>query len=237
MILAAGLGTRLGEMGRETPKALIDVAGRTLLERAAATLTEAGVDRLIVNVHHHAERIAEFIVATDLGAETVISVEEDRPLETGGGLLFARRLFRSGEPFFLYNVDILTDADLAAMHAAHGRSGALATLATGTRESSRRLLFDDDGLYGRVDDRRDLVLRAREPKGETRELAFGGIHVVSPAIFDLIEERGAFSILDPYLRLAGAGHRIDSWSIDGSLWMDVGTMERLERARRHFSDR
>jgi len=232
LILAAGLGTRLGEIGRETPKALIEVGGRTMLEHAAAILVRTGADRLIVNVHHHANRIRDFIEATDLGAETQVSVEPDQPLETGGALLHARALFRSEAPFLMYNVDILTDADLAAMYAAHVAGGSLATLATGTRPSSRRLLFDEIGLYGRTDDRRDLRIETRPVSGGTYERSFAGIHVVSPALIDLIEERGRFSILDPYLRLAGKGHRISGWSIDGRFWMDIGTPERLAEARR-----
>jgi MurNAc alpha-1-phosphate uridylyltransferase len=235
LILAAGLGTRLGEIGRDTPKALIEVGGFTMLEHAARTLTRAGADRLIVNVHHHADRITAFIESTKLGAETRISVETDRPLETGGALVHARAHFRGDAPFLLYNVDILTDADLAAMYAAHVAGGSLATLAVGTRPSRRRLLFDEIGLYGRTDERRDLRIEARPSSGDTHERSFAGIHVISPALLDLIEERGHFSILEPYLRLAGVGHRISEWSIDGSLWVDIGTPERLADARRVLS--
>lgn len=236
MILAAGLGTRLGDIGRDTPKALLEVGGATMLERAARTLVEAGAHRLIVNAHHHAERIAEFVVSTDLGAATVLSIEEERPLETGGGLLHARHLFTADEPFFLYNVDIVTDADLSVMYGEHCRGRSLASLATSGRASSRRLLFDDAGLFGRIDERTGLRVEARQPRGAIRERAFSGIHVVSPAIFELIEERGAFPILDPYVRLAGAGHRIDDRALDdGALWMDIGTPSRLDQARRHFS--
>jgi NDP-sugar pyrophosphorylase family protein len=117
------------------------------------------------------------------------------------------------------------------MYAAHVESAAVATLATSSRHSSRRLLFDDVGLYGRLDERRDLRIIARGPAGTTIDRAFAGIHVISPELLGLIEERGRFSILDPYLRLAAAGHRVASWSIDGRMWMDIGTPERLEAAR------
>jgi NDP-sugar pyrophosphorylase family protein len=232
MILAAGLGTRLGNIGRDTPKALIDVAGATMLEHAARTLVAAGADRLIINVHHHADRITEFVAVTDLHAEAVVSVETDQPLETGGGLWHARSHFRRDEPFFLYNVDIITDADLVAMRRAHSTTGAIATLATGSRESTRRILFDDHGLYGRTDEARDLRIEARPPRGRSMALAFAGIHVISPELFERIEERGSFSILDPYLRLAGEDERILPWSIDGCTWIDVGTPARLLEARR-----
>jgi NDP-sugar pyrophosphorylase family protein len=234
MILAAGLGTRLGEIGRETPKALIPIGGATMLEHAARAVIGAGADRLVINAHHHADGIREFVRTTDLGADVALSIEADQPLETGGGLLHAAAHLRRDAPFFMYNVDILTDADLAAMYAAHGESGAVATLATSSRDSSRRLLFDEVGLYGRLDERHGLRIASREPVGAGIERAFAGIHVISPELLDLIEERGRFSILDPYLRLAAAGHRVASWSIDGRMWMDIGTPERLEAARRRL---
>jgi NDP-sugar pyrophosphorylase family protein len=237
MILAAGLGTRLGDIGRDTPKALIEVGGATMLEHAARTLVLAGADRLIINVHHHAERIRAFVAATDLGADVTLSLEEEQPLETGGGLLKAVPHLRRDAPFFMYNVDILTDADLGGMLAAHAESGALATLATSSRQSQRRLLFDEAGLYGRIDERRDIRIEARPPAGETSALAFAGFHVISPVLIERITERGRFSILDPYLRLARDGARIGSWPIDGRMWMDIGTPERLERARLELRER
>ncbi len=112
MIFAAGLGTRLGELGRDTPKALIEIAGQTMLERTARALVAAGADRIVVNVHHHAARIERYIAEHDLGATVVVSREPERPLETGGGLLHARALFRGDRPLLLHNVDVITDADL-----------------------------------------------------------------------------------------------------------------------------
>ena len=231
MIFAAGLGTRLGILGQDTPKALLDVAGMTMLERAARVLRDAGADRIIVNVHHHADRIARFVQDVDLGVDVVLSFERERPLETGGGLLHARPLLRLDAPFFLHNVDVITDADLRALYEAHVRSGALATLAVNQRESTRRLLFDDGGLFGREDARKGERIEIRKPSGEVRALAFAGIHVVAPELLELITERGIFSILEPYLRLAREGHCIDPWSIDGALWREIGNPERLEAAR------
>jgi len=231
MILAAGLGTRLGPIGERLPKALIDVGGRPMIEHVARLLVEAGADRLIVNVHHHAELIRRFVDEHDLGAPVSISYEAERPLETGGGLLHARPLFRDHAAFFLANVDIVTNADLLAMYASHPENR-LATLATNARESTRRLLFDSAGLFGRVDLRSDTRIESRPPAGDIRAAAFAGIHVVSPSIFQLMTERGAFSILDPYLRLAASGHEIGEYDIGDVLWLEIGTPERLEQARR-----
>jgi NDP-sugar pyrophosphorylase family protein len=233
MLLAAGLGTRLRPLTDHTPKALVEVCGTAVLETVARRLIAAGADRLIVNVHHHAEQIRAHVgERAAWGVDVEFSPEPDAPLETGGGLLHARQLFRSDAPFFLHNADILSDLDLRAMYHAHtGADAPLATLAVMERPSSRRLLFDDLGLLGRIDEGRGIELRVREPVGAERELAFCGIHVIDPRIFPLLTEQGAFSILEPYLRLAGAGERILPHRIDGAEWLDIGKPEQLERAR------
>jgi NDP-sugar pyrophosphorylase family protein len=233
MILAAGLGTRLGARTRDTPKALIPVAGVPMLERVARRLIEAGADRLIINTHHHPEQISDFVAARDgFGVPVAFSPEPDRPLETGGGLLQARALLDGDEPFFLHNVDILTNLPLAALYETHLEAAPLATLAVMERKTSRYLLFDDSGLFGRVDEKKGLELRSREPHGEVYPLAFGGVHVISSEIFPLLTETGAFSILDPYLRLASAGYRILPFRVDDYAWMDIGKPEQLEEAER-----
>jgi NDP-sugar pyrophosphorylase family protein len=241
MILAAGLGTRLRPLTDETPKALITVGGVPMLERVAGRMVAAGVDRLIVNVHHHADQVVDFIGARGgFGVDVRISREPDRPLETGGGLARAREHFRGDGPFLLHNVDVITDADLAAMVAAHAEAAAaaspdhpvLATLAVQRRDARRFLRFDDAGLQARIDTRpgggEDA---ARGVRGEPVDRAFAGIHVISPEIFDHLDD-GVYSIIEPYLRLAGEGHRILPYDITGSLWLEVGDPDRLETARR-----
>lgn len=236
MILAAGLGTRLRPLTEETPKALVTVGGIPMLERIARRLTGAGVDRLIINIHHHADRIREFVDRRDgFGVDTRLAVEPGAPLETGGGLLNARDEFRLDAPFFLHNVDIICEMDLVDMYRAHEADDPLATLAVSGRDAGRVLRFDDAGLQARVDRATGAVEAERPPDGESRDLAFAGIHVVSPRIFDLMTERGAFSIIGPYLRLAGAGHRIRPYDIGRALWLEVGDPERLERARRFLT--
>jgi N-acetyl-alpha-D-muramate 1-phosphate uridylyltransferase len=232
MILAAGLGTRLGDIGRHTPKALVDVAGITAIERVARRLTQAGADRLIINVHHHADRIIEYIRSRDgFGVDVLFSHEKDAPLETGGGIMQARGLFRGDAPFFVHNVDVLCDADLAALYAAHCQDESadrprIATLAVSRRTTRRYLVFDDGCLRGRHD--------TDNPDGGApgEHLAFAGIHVIAPRFFDLVTERGAFSVLDVYLRLAGEGHRIAAHDIGDATWLEIGTPERLATARR-----
>jgi N-acetyl-alpha-D-muramate 1-phosphate uridylyltransferase len=233
MLLAAGLGTRLRPLTDHAPKALVDVGGLPILERVARRLIDAGADRLIVNVYHFGDQILDYVAKREgFGVQVLFSSEDPQPLETGGGLLQAAPLFRRDAPFFLHNADILTDLPLAEMYAAHRERDPLATLAVMERDSSRYLLFDDLGLFGRADEKKGIRLEARAPQGEVRRLAFGGVHVISPDLLDLLTESGAFSILDPYLRLAGEGRRILPFRIDGAYWSDIGKPEQLEEARR-----
>lgn len=235
MILAAGRGTRLGPLTETTPKPLIEVGGKTLLEWVARRLVDAGADRLIVNVHHHAERIERHLAALDLGVELLISREVERPLETGGGVLHASLLFSRDAPFLLHNADVISEIDLGALIAAQRGSGALATLAVHERKTSRFLLFDEEGLLGWENVATGKSETAREARGEVRRFGFAGIHAIDPRFLDLVEERGVFSIVTPYLRLSAAGERILPLDVTGARWIEIGTPERLDAARRAMS--
>ena len=233
MILAAGLGTRLRPLTDHTPKALIEIGGVSILEQIARRLAAAGVDRIIVNAHRHPDQVeaAADRLARELGVDVKVSLEAEAPLETGGGLAHAESFFRKGGSFFLYNGDIVTDIDLAGLLAAHQATGALATLAVGRRETTRRLLFDRKGLVGWENAATGRRERCREPVEEIEAWPFAGIHVISPEIFGLITEKGAFSILDLYLRLSAEGHRILPHDVSQVLWLEIGDPERLARAR------
>ena len=237
MIFAAGRGTRLGALGESCPKALIEVGGQTMLERTVRSVTAAGAERIVVNVHHHAEAIERFIASHDLGVEIRVSREIEHPLETGGGLLQARDLLGHDAPLLLHNVDVICDAALGPLCASLESSGALAVLAMQPRTSRRRLLFDDAGLYGREDQGKGIRTEIRTPRGPTRALAFTGIHAVAPRLLDMITERGVFSIVDVYLRLAAEGHSIQAWSLPEGTWMEIGSPERLAEARERLERR
>ncbi len=231
MILAAGLGTRLRPLTDRLPKALVEVGGVPVLERNARRLVAAGADRLIINVHPFADAIRAHVAAADgYGAEVHIAHEVEAPLETGGGLLAARAHFREDAPFFIHNADVFTDLDLDALHAAHPADDALVTLATMERDSPRGLLFDDHGLLGHVNDAAGTRTQVRDAVGAVQRLAFACVHVVEPAIFDRINERGRFGIFEPYLRLAAEGARIRPHRVDGCTWVDIGRPEQLARA-------
>jgi len=237
MILAAGLGTRLRPLTDDVPKALIEVGGSTMLERTARRLIAAGADRIIMNVHHHAGQVVKAVEGLRqeyAGVEFLVSEEADSPLETGGGVAAAAALFRRGEAFLIHNVDVLSDLDLEVMRDFHSKSGAFATLAVWKRETSRYLLFDEQGLVGREDLRTGKATIARAPIGPVERLAFGGIHVVEPDILDRFTETGAFSIIETYLRLVSEGETVLPFRAGGSEWMDIGSPERLTRAREAY---
>jgi mannose-1-phosphate guanylyltransferase len=235
MILAAGLGTRLRPLTNDLPKALVELAGRTLLEITIARLRAAGVTEVIVNTHHYADLVHDFLRTRDFGMRIEISREEIL-LDTGGGLKLAEWFFREpglgrwgGDPFILHNVDILTNIDLAAMLRLHGEQNALAVVATQDRPTSRPLLFDEQcNLCGRIigAGEREMVRPVESPT----PLAFNGIHVLSPRIFDLMTEEGAFSIIPTYLRLAAAGESIRCYRADEFYWRDLGRPEHLDQA-------
>ncbi len=233
MILAAGLGTRLRPLTEHTPKLLIEVAGATVLEHVAQRLIAAGADRIIVNTHHLAEQIEQFARERwVLDAELVLSHEAERPLGTGGGLRHAAALFRRDAPFLLHVGDAIAELDFTGLLAAQQRSRALATLAVHDRGSSRCLLFDHRGLYGRDNRIEDWSKTIRPPEGEVRRWSFAGVHVVSPEIFERFTETPPFDIIDAYLRMAREGEEIDAFDVTGSRWLEIGNPQRLEEARR-----
>lgn len=235
LLFAAGLGTRLRPRTDHVPKALIPVAGMTMLERTARRAIAGGADRLIINVHPHAGQIEAFVEAHHgFGVDVVFSREAEHPLETGGGLLHAAALLRRDGPVLLHNTDIITDFPLSRLLAAHAAAGAMATLAVNRRSASRYLLFDDGGLLGHRDSRTGVERRSREALGAVQHLAFCGVHVIRPTLPDHITEHGAFSIIEVYLRLAAEGERIAAHDIGSALWLDIGTPARLEEAEKRL---
>ena len=234
LLFAAGLGTRLRPLTNNIPKALVPVAGVPMLERVATRVIAAGADRIVINTHHFADRIEEFVAArNDFGVTVVFSPEPDGPFETGGGLLHAAPLLRADSHCIIHNTDIITDFDLRDMCAVHERTEALATLAVNRRSGSARyVLFDDDGLCGLGNDDTGYVRTAREPRGEPRKFGFCGVQVIAPGFADLISERGKFGIFELYMRLAAEGRRILPYDIGSALWLDIGSAEKLAAAER-----
>lgn len=227
MILAAGLGTRLFPITKTKPKALLEVGNTPLIQLVIDRLIRAGVTDVVVNLHHFPDQIRKFLESQNFSVNIEFSFEKT-PLETGGGLKKAGFFFKKGETFFLHNVDIISDIDLSRLYHQHNKTESLATLAVQQRKSSRYLIFDEDNiLCGWKSITENKTIMVRTPHGRTGFLGFCGVHVISSRIFENITEKGAFSIIDTYLRLAGEGEKISSFVADGSEWKDFGKIEHL----------
>ena len=239
MILAAGLGTRLRPLTNDRPKALVTVAGHTLLEIALNRLNAFGVREVIVNIHHYADIILEYLKVNDnFGMRIEVSTEPIL-LDTGGGLKNAAWFFLDSsasqdDPFILHNVDVISTIDLGRMMRFHTKHAALATLAVQDRETSRYLLFNEQGqLCGRQagGDAKARFDPCDFGQGQqVQPLAFSGIHIISQQIFPKMQEEGAFSIIDAYLRLAAEGERIIAFRADEYYWRDLGRAESVTAA-------
>src|ERR1700719_3675262 len=234
MILAAGLGTRLRPLTNDRPKALVEVAGRTLLEITLARLRTFGVGEVIVNVHHFADFVVEYLKANDNFGMRIEVSREEALLDTGGGLKKAAYFFLEDfeKPFILHNVDVISTIDLQRMVQFHTENRALATLAVQDRETSRYLIFDERSqLCGRRserDNKTEWVRASQHPQ----MLAFSGIHVISPRFLGMMTEEGVFSIIAPYLRLAVSDEKILAFRADEYYWRDLGTPSSVMEAGR-----
>lgn len=237
MIFAAGLGTRLKPLTDTLPKALVPIAGRPMLEHVILKLKAAGFTEIVVNIHHFGEQIIDFLKANDhFGVNIHISDERDKLLDTGGGIKKARSFFEpSNEPFLIHNVDILSDVNLRELYDFHLQNGGVATLLASRRETSRYLLFDsDDRLCGWVNKE---TLRTKPEnfcydESLYREYAFSGIHVLSPAVFDLMESplwEDKFSIMDFYLSVCQE-HPLKGCLKECMQLIDIGKRETLAKA-------
>ena len=242
MILAAGLGTRLRPLTSDRPKALVEIGGRSLLEITLSRLRTFGVGEVIVNVHHFADVVVDYLKANNNFGMRIEVSREEALLDTGGGLKKAAWFFledSSGldEPFVLHNVDVISTFDLEPMRQSHIERRALATLAVQERETSRYLLFDEQHyLCGRRTGG-DQASKLVRPAQEVEALAFSGFHIISPRIFSLLTEEGAFSIIDSYLRLAAQGEKILAFRADKYYWRDLGRPENVAQAEQDFKNR
>lgn len=235
MIFAAGLGTRLKDETLHKPKALVEVGKKTLLQHAVEKLKSEGVTEIIVNVHHFSGQIIEFLGRKEFGVSIKISDETDKLLNTGGGLKKAASLLKNDEPVLIYNVDILSDLNLRELMQIHNRSGALATVVVRKRETERYFLFNrKKRLIGWVNKKTgEKKIAAHGEIKDAIEMAFSGIHIVSPEIFHLMPPEDCFSIIDLYIQLA-ENYLITGYFDDSEWWVDVGKPEDLAAARQFF---
>lgn len=233
LIFAAGKGTRLKPFTDHHPKALAKVNGVSLLERNIKYLQSYGINDFVINVHHFGNQIIEFLKDNqNFGAHIQISDEKDQLLETGGGLVFARKFLDFEEDFLILNADILTDLNITEFLKYHQEKKDFATLAVSDRKSSRKLLFNPEMvLRGWVNIDTGEQRLAEFNKG-FKPLAFSGIHCINPAIFSKIKRTGKFSIMEEYLDLMHT-EKIHGFEHQAKL-IDVGKPESVMEAEKHF---
>lgn len=261
MIFAAGLGTRLKPLTDTMPKALVRVGGEPLIKRVIMNLAAAGVDRIVVNVHHFAEQIIDYLKDNDnFGLDIRISDETAGLLETGGGIKKAAPLFDPAAPILIHNVDILSNVNLSEFYQIASRSeeseggsekrrvkseesnccGAVdAVLLVSWRKTKRYLLFNDDmKLVGWTNIETGEV---RSPYPELnpkkcRMYAFAGIHALSPRLLKMMDEfPDRFGIIDFYLK-ACATHNIKGYVKDDLKLMDIGKLDTLAQAEEFLKE-
>ncbi len=236
LIFAAGLGTRLAHLTKEIPKALVEVNGKPMLQYAIEKMISVGVTRIVINIHHHADKVESFVKGLDYkDVEIFLSDERAQLLETGGGLIKAAPLFDMSKPIILYNSDVITGADLNNMVLFHNQNKGLATLMVKKRDTSRFFLFDRQSrLSGwenistgeKIITRKDTFLDS---------YAFSGIHIVNPEIIELLGMERKFSITQGYLNLSEQ-YPIYGWKEWSEYWFDIGTPEKLNSVNQFFKE-
>lgn len=233
MLFAAGLGTRLKPFTENHPKALAPVNGKPLLQRNIEYLKNFGITEIVVNVFHFADQIIDFLKENDnFGITIHISDERPEVLETGGGLVNAKHFF--DEDFLVMNVDILTDLNITDFIKAHQENNALVTLAVSDRTSSRKLFFNEaNALKGWKNLNTNEEIKAIDSLDNCKELAFSGIHLIKPELFDFITETGKFSIMKVYMELMKS-ETILGFDHSGGILIDVGRPSSVLEAEEVF---
>ena len=228
MILAAGLGTRLKELTHDTPKALVKIGSKTLLERNIENLIRNGFDTIIVNIHHFGEQVIRFIETHTFNADIYISDERGQLMDTGGGIIQALPFFHDTQAVMVHNVDILSDTPLQSLYEQFLHSHDQAWLLCQDRNTTRKLLFDEQNLLVGWKNLKDNSYKWVDNQQDTyKELAFNGIHIFRPNIFSDFDPC-RYSIIDLYLTLARNNH-VRAIEIQPTYWYDIGKIENFSQ--------
>lgn len=231
MIFAAGVGSRLGELTKDTPKCLMSLGTETILEHVVGQLKRAGVTSIVINVHHHAEKVIQFVQShKNFGLEVTFSPEQTL-LDTGGGLKNVKQHFVGEREFLIHNADIYCEADLSDLVDSHRKNGSIATVAVMRRPSKRGLyLSSDRSLVGWTEE-------SAAPPPNAEVFGFCGISVGSSELFEYMDNQNAFSIIRPFLTAARATGRVKGEILNQTEWIDIGTPEQLESLRQKLASR
>lgn len=228
MVLAAGLGTRLGTLTEGTPKCLIEVGGKAMIAHVMERLKLAGISEVIINLHYRGRQIREYLRANNFFDLKVTFSEEKVLLGTGGGLKNVEGFFKGDEDFLLHNSDVYSDFDLNKLINFHKLNSPLATLAVIDRETTRPLFFDSKGQLSGWENTKDGTGESFGGEVDAQAYGFSGIQVINPKIFSYMkEDKGSFSTMRIFMRAAKAGEKILAYRMDDAYWIDMGTPEKL----------
>lgn len=236
MIFAAGLGTRMLHFTKHKPKALVEINSQPLIWHSINYLKEAGVSKVIVNVHHFTEQIKSYFTNHSFGIDIIISDETEKLLDTGGGLKKASNLFSKKDSIIVVNADIITNLNIKKILAKHRKEKNLATLAVRDRESSRKLIFDKktNSLIGWKNLKTGEIIKNSNLYTDNYEVAFSGLQILSPKIFNFMLEKEVFSIIELYLKICNS-QKIAAFLSNDGYWFDVGSPEKLEKTKKQLS--
>ena len=233
MIFAAGLGTRLYPLTKNKPKALVEICGKTLLDRCLEKIIKVGCKRIVINAHHFSDLIEQYLKNNKYNAEIILSKEEEL-LDTGGGLKNAKKYFSLKENILIHNVDIISQIDISAMQDNLNNSNALAILAVSKRLSSRQLLFNKENLlsgWQNNQTKQEIITRENQ---NLNPLAFSGVHIIRPEALELMPNENKFSIINHYLELS-KNNDLLAFKHENILWYDLGKYEQIAEIERQIS--
>jgi len=231
IILAAGLGSRLKPLTDSTPKALVVFRGMPMVERIIRNLVDAGVYEILVNVHHYAGQVVEFLDKLDIeGVSLHISDESETLMDTGGAILQAREFLKEGKDFIVHNVDVFTNLDIGELLRNHRDGNALATLAVKKRPTSRSLLYDGTGsLCGWIHNETGEKRMVRSPSGSLEDFGNTCVQVINTEFLDFFPRTEPRSLTEMYLELAER-QKIGAYTHNQDYWYDLGRYNNFIKA-------
>lgn len=234
MILAAGIGSRLKDLTEHTPKALIKIKEKTLLEVLIEKLKSQHINDIIINIYHHAQQIIDFVQSKNNFDININFSQESALLDTGGGLKKASWFFNDGQPFLLHNVDVISDLDLNEFAQFHKSNDSRVSIAVRSRKTSRYFLFNEENqLCGWKNESTSEQKIVKTSSSELIPFSFMGVHIISPEVFQSFPIEEKFSIIDLYLNIA-AKYKILGYRADKYSWIDCGKPENLREAEKYI---
>lgn len=238
MILAAGMGTRLGKLTENKPKALVEINGVAMLESLILRLKAKGIKQYMVNVHHFGEQVIDFLHKNkNFGTDISISDEREELLDTGGAIKKAAAFFNGTEPVLVHNVDVYSEIDLEAMLDFHLKMQAFATICVRRRKSSRVLIFNSKNqLTGWVNLDENQFKWVEKQTASYQTYAYNGIFIASPGFAAQIPFSGRFSIIDCWLKMAKT-NKIEAYLDESPAWFDLGSEEKITAAEQFLTSK